>query len=141
MLKIESKIGKVKSSDETAYNFLSRFDNFQKFIPEDKIQNWEASEDSCHFTIEGIGETGMKIIEKEPFKLVKITGEDSSKMDFNFWIQLKQVSENDTRIKLTIEAHINPMFQVVVKKPLQNFLDTLVEHLEKLDFSSVNTER
>ena len=140
MIKIESKIGKVISSDETAYNFLSRFDNFQKFIPEDKIQNWEASEDSCHFTIEGIGETGMKIIEKEPFKLIKITGEDSSKMDFNFWIQLKQVSENDTRIKLTIEAHINPMFQVVVKKPLQNFLDTLVEHLEKLDFSSVNTE-
>lgn len=141
MIKIESKIGKVKSSDETAYNFLSRFDNFQKFIPEDKIQNWEASEDSCHFAIEGIGETGMKIIEKQPFKLVKITGEDSSKMDFNFWIQLKQVSENDTRIKLTIEAHINPMFQVVVKKPLQNFLDTLVEHLEKLDFSNVNTER
>ena len=141
MIKIESKIGKVKSSDETAYNFLSRFDNFQMFIPEDKIQNWEASEDSCHFTIEGIGETGMKIIEKEPFKLIKIAGEDSSKIDFNFWIQLKQVAENDTRIKLTIQAHINPMFQVVVKKPLQNFLDTLVEHLEKLDFSSVNTER
>ena len=141
MIKIESKTGIIKSSDETAYNFLSRFNNFQKFIPEDKIQNWEASEDSCHFTIEGIGETGMKIIEKEPFKLIKIAGEDSSKIDFNFWIQLKQVAENDTRIKLTIQAHINPMFQVVVKKPLQNFLDTLVEHLEKLDFSSVNTER
>ncbi len=141
MIKIESKIGKITSSDETAYNFLSRFDNFQKFIPEDKIQNWEASEDHCHFTIEGIGETGMKIIEKEPFTLIKIAGEDSSKIDFNFWIQLKQVAEDDTRIKLTIKANINPMFQVVVKKPLQNFVDTLVEHLEKLDFSSVNTEK
>ncbi|UCH15322.1 MAG: polyketide cyclase [Bacteroidales bacterium] len=141
MIKIESKIGEIKSSDETVYNFLSRFDNFQKFIPEDKIQNWEASEDRCHFTIEGIGETGMKIIEKEPFKLVKITGEDSSKIDFNFWIQLKQVAENDTRIKLTIKANINPLFQGVVKKPLQNFVDTLVEHLEKLDFSSVSREK
>ena len=139
MIKLESKIGKISCSDETAYNFLSRFDNFQTFIPADKIQNWEASEDSCHFTIEGIGETGMKIIEKEPFKLIKITGEDSSKIDFDFWIQLKQIAEKDTRIKLTIQANINPMFQVVVKNPLQSFLDTLVEHLEKLDFSNFKT--
>jgi len=140
MIKLESKIGKINGSEEEAYNFLSRFDNFQKFIPEDKIQNWEATEDSCHFSIEGIGDTGMKIIEKEPFKLIKITGEESGEIEFNFWIQLKQIAENDTRIKLTIQAHINPMFQIVVKKPLQNFLNTLVEHIEKINFSSVNKE-
>jgi carbon monoxide dehydrogenase subunit G len=140
MIKLESKIGKINSSEEEAYNFLSSFDNFQKFIPEDKIQNWQATENSCRFKIEGIGETGMKIIEKEPNKLIKITGEESGKIDFNFWIQLKQIAENDTRIRLTIQAHINPMFQIVVKKPLQNFLDTLVEHIEKTDFSGVNKE-
>ena len=140
MIKLESKIGKINGSEEEAYNFLSRFDNFQKFIPEDKIQNWEATEDSCHFSIEGIGDTGMKIIEKEPFKLIKITGEELANIEFTFWIQLKQIAENDTRIKLTIQAHINPMFQIVVKKPLQNFLNTLVEHIEKINFSSVNKE-
>lgn len=140
MIKLESKIGKINSSEETAYNFLSNFNNFKKFIPEDKIQNWEATEDSCHFTIDGIGETGMRIIEKEPFKLIKIAGEKSSLLDFNFWIQLKHVTENETRIRLTIQTQINPMFQPLVKKPLQNFLDTLVEHMEKLDLSDINKE-
>ncbi len=141
MIKLESKIGKINCPEEKAYNFLSSFNNFKKFIPEDKIQNWESTENSCRFNIEGIGETGMKIVEKEPFRLIKITGDESGKIDFNFWIQLKQVAENDTRIKLTIQASINPMFQIVVKKPLQNFLDTLVEHIEKMDFSGVNRER
>ncbi len=140
MIKLESKIGKVKSSEETAYNFLSSFDNFKRFIPEDKVKNWEATEDSCHFTIDGIGETGMRIIEKEPFKLIKITGEEKGKIDFNFWIQLRQVDENETRIKLTIQARISPLYQVIVKKPLQTFLDTLVEHVEKLDLSGFKKE-
>ncbi len=138
MIKLESKIGKINSSEETAYKFLSSFDNFKKFIPADKIQNWEATEDSCHFTIDGIGETGMRIIEKEPFKSIKIAGEESGKIDFNFWIQLKQVAENDTRIRLTIQAQISPMYQVIVKKSLQTFLDTLVEHMEKIDLSDFN---
>jgi carbon monoxide dehydrogenase subunit G len=138
MIKLESKIGKINSSEETAYKFLSSFDNFKKFIPADKIQNWESTEDSCHFTIDGIGETGMRIIEKEPFKSIKIAGEESGKIDFNFWIQLKQVAENDTRIRLTIQAQISPMYQIIVKKPLQTFLDTLVEHMEKIDLSDFN---
>jgi hypothetical protein len=141
MIKLKSKIGKINSSDEEAYNFLSSFNNFQKFIPEDKIQNWESSENSCRFTIEGIGETRMKIVEKEPFRLIKISGDESGKIDFYFWIQLKQITENDTRIKLTIQAHINQMFQIMVKKPLQNFLDTLVEHIEKINFSDANREK
>jgi hypothetical protein len=37
----------------------------------------------------------------------------------------------DTRIKLTIQADINPMVQMMAKKPLQNFLDLLVDQLEK----------
>ena len=141
MIKLESKIGKINCPEETAYNFLSRFDNFQKFIPADKIQNWVATEDSCHFTIEGIGEAGMRIIEKEPFRLIKIAGEEGGKIDFDFWIQLKQVAEDNTRIRLTIQARINPLFQMIVKKPLQNFLDTLAEHMGKLNLSDFNKGR
>ncbi len=134
MIKLESKIGKINSSEENIYNFLSNFNNFQKLFPRDKIRNWESSEDSCHFILDGIGETGMKMIEREPFKLIKITGEENNKLDFNFWIQLKKVEENDTRIKLTIEANINPMLQMIAKKPLQNFLDTLIEQMEQFNF-------
>ena len=36
---IESKIGKVESSSERIYNFLSDFNNFEHLVPQDKIEN------------------------------------------------------------------------------------------------------
>jgi carbon monoxide dehydrogenase subunit G len=72
----------------------------------------------------------MKIIERDPFKLIKVTGDETSKFNFFFWIQLKKMDDMDTRIKLTIQADINPMVQMMAKKPLQNFLDLLVDQLE-----------
>ena len=134
MLKLESKIGSINSSDEKIYNFLSDFNNFRSLIPEDKIKNWESTKESCKFSLDGLGEPGMKIIEKEPNKLIKITGAEGSKFNFFFWMQLKQVEENDTRIKLTLHAELNPMIQMMAKKPLQDFLDMLVDQLGNYTF-------
>jgi carbon monoxide dehydrogenase subunit G len=133
-MRLESKIGKIENTDERIYNFLTDFNNFKEFIPKDKLQNWQADESSCRFTINPVGETGVKIIEKEPFKLIKLTGIEESKFDFKLWVQLKQVKENDTRIKLTLDADLNPMFQMMAKKPLQEFMDKLVDQLSKYPF-------
>jgi carbon monoxide dehydrogenase subunit G len=134
MTKVESRIGKIKSSEMRVYFYLSDFDNFEKFLPADKIKNWKSKGENCRFTIEGIGDVGLKIIEKEPNKLIKITGDNLAKVDFNFWIQIKQVQENDTRIKLTIKADLNPMMKMVAIKPLQEFVNILVDRLEQFQF-------
>ena len=133
-MKLESRIGKVSYSDEEVYNFLTDFNNFKNLIPEDKVSNWKSDENSCSFSVNPIGETGIKIIEKEPFKLIKLTSLENDKYNFTFWVQLKMLEEKDTRIKLTLKADLNPMVQMMAKKPLQEFLDKLVDQLEKYDF-------
>jgi len=133
-MKLESRIGKVIYSDEEVYNFLTDFNNFKNLIPEDKVSNWKSDENSCSFTVSPIGETGIKIIEKEPYKLIKLSSLENDKFNFIFWVQLKNVSEKDTRIKLTLEADLNPMIQMMAKKPLQEFLDKLIDQLEKYNF-------
>jgi len=132
--KIESRTGKINGLTESVYNFLSNFNNFKNLIPPDKVKNWKSTEDSCHFTVDGIGETGIRIIEKQPFSLIKISGEEGSKFNFFFWIQLKEVAPYDTRIKLVLKADLNPMLKIMATKPLQTFLDTLVSQLEKLHY-------
>lgn len=133
-MKIESKIGSIPKSDETIYIFLTDFNNFKNILPADKIKNWEATTDQCSFEIEGLGKTGMKIIEKEPSKLIKLTAIEESTLKFFLWIQLKSVSENDTRIKITIEPNLNPMMVTMVKGPLKKFVDSLVEQMENFSF-------
>jgi carbon monoxide dehydrogenase subunit G len=135
--KIESKIGKIAASSEKVYTFLSNFNNYSKLIPPDRVKNWQAGADFCRFTVQGMGETGLKIIEKEPFSIIKITGEEGSKFEFFFWIQLKEISSNDTRIKLTIKAELNPILKMAASKPLQTFVDSLVYQIEKLPFNQL----
>jgi len=130
-LKIESKIGKLNRGSEEVYQFLSDFNNFTAIIPTDKVQNWQASTDKCSFSVENAGEIGLEIIEREPFNLVKIKADDKVPYKFFFWIQLKEIEQKDTRIKLTIKAKLNPIVKSAAKGPLQTFVDTLVDQLTK----------
>ena len=134
MAKIESRMGIIKSSDEKIYNFLSDFNNFKDLIPADKVTDWESTEDSCKFKVEGIGQAGLKMIEKEPHKLIKITSDETTPLPFQLWIQIKSVEENDSRIKITIDMDVNPVMVSMVKSPLQSFVDTLVDQAEKMEF-------
>ena len=134
MTKYESRIGKLNTSGEKAFGFLSDFRNFSRFIPEDKVKEWEASADQCKFTVDGIGKAGLKIIEKEPDKLIKISGDGTAGLEFYFWIQIKEIEENDTRIKLTIKADLNPMMKMVAAKPLKSFVNLMIDKIEEYTF-------
>jgi carbon monoxide dehydrogenase subunit G len=130
--KFESRIGTIQSSDEKIYNFLSNFNNFKNFIPSDKVEKFESSEDHCKFSVPGIGDVGLRIVDREPYKTIKVSGDGMSNQKFFLWIQLKQITETDTKIKLTMQADLNPMLKMMVSKPLQEFLNKLVDAMEKI---------
>ncbi len=125
MTKFESDIKIAPHSQEKIFSFISNFNNFEDLIPQDKIKDWESTEDTCRFKVDGIGEAGLKIIEKEPFKTVKFSTDGKVPFNFFLWVQLKEVADNDTRIKLTLKADLNPMMKMVVAKPINKFLNML----------------
>jgi carbon monoxide dehydrogenase subunit G len=133
-MRLESKIGSIPHTDERIYNFLTDFNNFRDLIPKDKLQDWNADETSCSFTISPLGRTGVKIIDRQPCKLIKLTSLEDSSYNFVFWVQLKAMTENDTRIKLTLDAELNSMIEMMARKPLQEFLDKLVDQLAKFSY-------
>jgi carbon monoxide dehydrogenase subunit G len=130
--KFESKTGKSELSDEKLYTFLSNFNNFKTFIPADKIGNFESTEDSCKFSVPVVGEMKLAVTEREPYKTLKVSGSGMGNQSFLLWIQLKQMAENDTRIKLTMKADLNPMIKMMASKPIQEFLDKLVDAIVKI---------
>jgi len=129
MSKYTSKTGKINKSAELIYNFLTDFNNLTSIVPADKVKDFEATEDTCKFKIDGVGKAGLKIIEKEPHKLIKITSDGKSPFSFFLWIQLKTVddSKNATAIRLTIDASLNPMMKMMVGKHLQKGIDAAVD--------------
>jgi len=129
---IESRIGKIVADQERVYNLIADFSNLGMYVPQDKVSAFKSDADSCSFQIEKMGNFGMRIIEREPYKLVKIANDENVPFQFKMWIQLKEVNAQDTRVKVTLKADLNPMLKMVAKKPLTTFVDTLVDRLEQI---------
>jgi carbon monoxide dehydrogenase subunit G len=129
MTEFESKIVAIQRTPEDIFRVLSDFRLFTPFIPQDKIEAWEADEDSCRFNVKGIGQTGLKIIEKEPFKTVKITGDGKLPFEFFLWIQLKETAPYNTRMKLTLKADLNVMLKMMLQKQLQEGIDAMADQI------------
>jgi len=135
-MKIESKIGKSEYSDRDIYAFITDFNNFRELIPSDKVSHWESTEDQCSFQVDPLGRTGLEIIEKKPYSLVKMASLRSySNHQFTIWIQLKSLGEKDTRVKITIEPQVNKMLITMIKGPLKKFVDGLVAKIESFEFT------
>lgn len=137
--KYESKIGQIPYNAETVYAVLSNLENLKRFaeaIPQDKVKNLEITSDYVRIQVEGIAQKfTVRIVEKEAYSTIKF-GVDNVPMAMNFWIQLKQMADNDTRIKLTIKAEIPMMFRMMFEKKLQQGLEQAVDMLCQVPYAN-----
>ena len=128
--KYESKQQQVRKSATRIYPFISRFDMLTPALL-DKVEEWRADEDSCSFKVKGFN-VALRIVERVENKHIKISGDDTAgsvPIDFSFWIQLHEVSENDTRMRLVLHAELNMMMRMMIGGKIQGGLDKAVEGL------------
>lgn len=105
-------------------------------MPPDRIKDWESTSDGCRFNLEGIGQAGLKIIERQPHKLIKISSDEKTVLQFFIWIQLKGIDDQDTRIRITIDVNLNPVMLSMAGSSLKEFIDLLVGQLEIFPFKN-----
>ena len=73
--KFESAVKVVSASAEMVYNRLSDFTKLEAVFPTDKISDWSSTADSCRFSIDKIGEVGLRIVERELNSVIKYSAE------------------------------------------------------------------
>lgn len=131
-IKYESKIGQINANASNVFAVLSNLENLQQFvnlIPQDKIKEIEITRDTVRFKVDGLGpKVNIGIVEKEPDKMIKF-GADNLPIALNAWIQLKQMDEMDTRMRITIKTDMPVMFRMMLDKKLQVGLDQAVDIL------------
>lgn len=128
MTRIESDKKAVSRSAESVFSQLSNFNNFEKLMPE-QVTNWTSTEDECNFTIAGMATLGMKIVEKTPNSVIKVTRNGKAPFDFNLDCSIKETGPDSCEVQLAFDADLNPMLKMMAVKPLTNFLNILVSRL------------
>ena len=55
MSNFESRSGKLKCTKEEVFNFVTDIRNFEQFIPQGTINEWQAERESCSFRVSMLG--------------------------------------------------------------------------------------
>lgn len=131
MTKVESKIVVIKRTDEQVYSLLSSFKNLSPMAEAAKLEEWEAEDEWCRFNVKGMGRMELKMIEREPYKTIKIGGGEGIPFELLLWIQLKQVAPYDTRLKITLSTEMGAMMSLMLRSKLQEGVDLIAESLAK----------
>ena len=128
-MKLESSIAMLAKPIEDVFEQLTRASTYEQLMPE------EASfriKDEKHFSFK-LG--SMPVI---PLKLERQTpntqivmAADGGNVPFELHANLEAV-DGETKIQLVFEGNINPMMQMMVKKPLTQFLEALIANTGKL---------
>ena len=136
--KYESKITSAPCSAQQIYRVLSDLSNIDRvkdLIPKDKIQEMEVEPDRIRMKVDGLGQKiTIAIVDRIENDTIKF-GAEGIPMDANFWIQLKEVSPADTRIRLTLKADIPMMFKLMLKNKLQEGLDQAADMLAQFPYA------
>jgi carbon monoxide dehydrogenase subunit G len=128
MEKYESKQQQIHLPAALIFPIISRLD-FLTPAMKDKVEEWEATPDSCSFKAKGM-KICLRIEERVENKHVKIVAaEGGIPIDFSFWIQLHQVDEHDTRVRMVLHAELNMMMRMMIGGKIQSGLDQAVEGL------------
>ena len=133
MVKIESKKVEIKRNVEFVYEYLSDFTHFS-MVANDKIENFKATQDKCSFTIKGMTDMGLKILSRIPNESITITNDTDvpSSMPLNFLIifEFKKVEPYVSSVVVKMELDANPMIAMMVKKPLEKFVNSLADGMK-----------
>lgn len=137
MADFKSEVKTIPHNDNTIFAMLSDMSNLERIkerIPQDKIKDFSFDTDTCSFTVDPVGSIMFQIVERVPNKTIKFSTVNSP-VPLLMWIQLKQIAENDTRMKMTVRAELSPFLKPMVTKPLQDAIDKISDVIANIPYN------
>ena len=129
-MEIHSKKVNIAAKSNAIFDLLTNCNNISKYIPNDKISDWQSTESACSFSVAGAGKITMAIVEKIPFSAVAFSIGNAAAKDVKAVFYINETA--DTTCQLHAEADLEvPFFMAqMLKSPLQKFMDMLVDYIK-----------
>lgn len=128
-MNLESRTVKTDKSPEELYDFLTQVENFKQLLPEDaKFELLGA--DKFLFGLKGMPE--IKLTLKDSIKFTQVVlGSLGDKMSFTLTCNIEQWATG-SEAQLLFDGEFNAMMAMMIKGPINKFLEQLASGIEKL---------
>ena len=123
----ESKHVRIKHPAHRIYEVLSDFSNFTPILA-DRVEGWQATAETCCFKVKGFP-VGLRMVEREAPKLIKVKGEEGSPMDFTFWLQMVDGNDGHTHMRVVLQVELNMMMKMMLGGKLQGAVDQIADQI------------
>ncbi len=130
MTTITSHKKTIKTSAETIYALLSDFNNLQGLMP-NKVVNWSSTMTSCAFTIENMAHMNMAFGKNVENEKIEMVSKGKNPFSYDLSTHIKKINDSESEVHVVFNGDMNPMIAMMAKKPLQNFVDVVVDRLEE----------
>jgi carbon monoxide dehydrogenase subunit G len=134
--KFESSVKQIPYPQQAVYNNVSDLRNLEKVrdrVPEDKVQDFSFDQDTVSLNVPPVGELKLRICEREEPKCVKFETVQSP-VPFHVWVQVLPVDEQNSKMKVTVKAELNPFIKGMVSGPLQDGVEKIAEALSQIKY-------
>jgi hypothetical protein len=131
-MKLNSNSTHLNISDTTLFEKLCAIENFKLIMPEN-ISKFEILDQSTLiFSLKGMPPIKLIFGEKHSPSLITLNSSES-KINFSLSAHIKKIDENNCEFTLEFNGDLNPMIQMMVKTPLQSFINDLSKNTSKLN--------
>jgi carbon monoxide dehydrogenase subunit G len=128
-MNLESRVAKTQKNPEDLYNFLIDVENFKKLMPEDTKFELKGH-DKFIFGLKGMPEIALELKDKTPNTQIVLSS-TSDKLSFDLTCNMMG-KEDGTEAQLLFEGDFNAMMAMMIKGPINKFLDQLINGLEQI---------
>ena len=119
----------VNKSVNELVELLKNPEDYKTLMP-DSLQSFEVRDNGFKFSLKGMPEIALKIEEVTENQVLLKSA--SSSLEFSLKGMFNAISETQTEVQLLFEGNFNPFIKMMVEKPLQNFINSLTDNIEKI---------
>ena len=124
----------ISANQEKVYNFLMDMNNFKELLPQDKISEWEATNETCSVKVQNTGHLGLKRVASTPHSLVYLDSFGKTPFKFTLNLFIDKIDDNATEVHLVFDGALNPFMKMMVEKPLTHFFNEFIKKLATISF-------
>ena len=128
---LNSISNELKLSDQNLFYKLTDINNYEKIMPENISKFEIIDSNTLIFSLKGMPEIKLVFGEKISPSLITLNSSES-KINFSLTAHINKIHESNCSFSLEFKGDLNPMIQMMVKTPLQSFINDLSNNISKL---------
>ena len=128
---LNSISNELKLSDHNLFYKLTDINNYEKIMPENISKFEIIDSNTLIFSLKGMPEIKLVFGEKISPSLITLNSSES-KINFSLTAHINKIDQSNCNFSLEFNGDLNPMIQMMVKTPLQSFINDLSNNISKL---------